>query len=365
MFIRINQTHPYRGQFMSATLVSTRKALASGIALALGCAVVASTQAAVIIPTKGGFSGYVNAGVGALSVKSNMLASIVNGKVEVGDKQVNNLSDDPNNSNGGAIPALNFELSYTFADSRTQVFVGNLLENYVQFDMSTLAGVRQDIGSAGLIGASLQTTSVDTQVWSDPYLTNAKRDDTDRTSKGYRVFWQQFMSSGLEVRYTATEVDIDKERSGESLALSTAQRHLLDRNGDVDRFDMLYEFSSQDKRHMVTPGLAYIDRGLDGNAMANDGGNVSLNYIYKYDDNWRYVVNAAYGTFDYKEANPIYAFKDSVDEYGVSGTVFYTEPFGWKDWSFNATAGWYEEDHDIDFYDTQVGVVVFGMLRKF
>ena len=63
--------------------------------------------------------------------------------------------------------------------------------------------------------------------------------------------------------------------------------------------------------------------------------------------------------------HPIYATKDSSNEYGVSGTVFYSEPFGWKDWSFNATGGWYEEDHDIDFYDASVGVVVFGMFRKF
>lgn len=339
--------------------------MASGIALALGMAFAASTQAAVIIPTEGGFSGYVNLGAGAVAVKSNMLASILSGKVDVGEKQIDNLSDDPNSSEGGAIPALNFELSYTFEKSRTQLFFGNLLENYVQFDMSTLAGIRQDIGNAGLIGASIQKTSIDTQVWSDPYLTDAKRDDTDRSSKGFRVFWQQFMSSGLEVRYTATETDIDKEQSGDSLALSTAQRKLLDRNGDVDRFDLLYEFSSTDKHHIVTPGLAYIDRDLDGNAMANDGGTASVNYIYKHDDRWRYVFNASYGDYDYKEANPIYATKDSVNEYGVSATVFYTEPFGLKNWSFNTTAGWYEEDHDIDFYDTTVGVVVFGMFRKF
>ena len=350
---------------MSKKLVSTPTAMASGLALALGCMLAASTQAAVIIPDKGGFSGYVNVGAGGVTVKSNMLASILNGNVNVGNKTINNLSNDPSSSEGGAIPALNFELSYTFEQSRTQLFIGNLLEDYVQFDMSTLAGVRQDVGTAGLIGASLQTTSVDTQVWSDPYLTDAKRDDTDRTGQGFRVFWQQFMSTGLEFRYTATETDIDKERSGESLALSDAQRKLLDRNGDVSRFDLFYEFSFEDKRHVVTPGLSYVDNGLDGDAMANDGGVLSVNYLYKHNDRWRYVFNASFSDYDFNQANPIYATKDSSNEYGVSGTVFYSEPFGWKDWSFNATGGWYEEDHDIDFYDASVGVVVFGMFRKF
>ncbi len=64
--------------------------------------------------------------------------------------------------------------------------------------------------------------------------------------------------------------------------------------------------------------------------MANDGGVASLNYIYQYNDHWRYVVNASYGDFDYKESNPIYGKEDSANSYGISGTVFYNEPFGWK-----------------------------------
>lgn len=350
---------------MTKSIVLSQKTMAAAMALALGCAFAASSQAAVIIPTKGGFSGYVNVGAGALSVKSNMLASIINGKVDVGNKTVDNLSDDPNSSEGGAIPAMNFELSYTFAGSRTQLYLGNLLEDYVSMEMNTLAGIRQEVGNAGLIGASVNNTILDTQVWSDPYRTGAKRTDTDRTSKGFSVFWQQFMSSGLELKYSQNEVDVDKERSGESLALSTAERQLLDRNGDIDKFDLSYEFASTDKTHVVTPSLTYVDRDLDGNAMANDGGSASVNYIYKYSDSWRYVLNATYGKFDFKEANPIYAEKDSMTNYGLSGTAFYTGPFGWKDWTFNATAGWYEQDHDLDFYDTSVGVVVFGMLRKF
>jgi hypothetical protein len=350
---------------MRTRLLSTRNAMASGIALALGCAFVTATQAAVIIPEKSGFSGYVNLGAGGVSVKSNMMASIINGKVDVGDKTIKNLADSPNSSEGGAIPALNFELSYTFGSTRTQLYLGNLLENYLSMEMNTLAGIRQDIGNAGNIGAAFTTTSVDTQVWSDPYLTDAKRKDTDRTAQGFNVYWQQIMRSGLELKYSLNDIDIDKERSGESLALSTAQRKLLDRNGDVYRYTMSYEFASDDKRHIVTPAIAYVDRDLDGEAMANDGGVVSLNYIYQYNNHWSYVVNASYGDFDYKESNPIYGKEDSANSYGISGTVFYKEPFGWKDWSFNATAGYYEEDNDIDFYDTEVGVVVFAMLRRF
>lgn len=347
-------------------LVSSPKLLSTGIAaLALGFGLAASTQAAVILPEKGGFSGHVNIGAGGIAVKSNMMASIMSGKVDTSDKRVDNLTKSPNNSEGGAIPALNFELSYTFEGSGTQLHIGNLLEDFLRFDSSTVAGIRQDIGSAGLVGASYRTTTIDTQVWSDPYLTGSNRNDTDRTIKGFRVFWQQIMSSGLEIRYTGTEFDIDKERSGESLALSPSQRKLLDRNGDVDNFGLLYEFSSDDRTHIVTPAVNYIDRDLDGDAMANDGGRASVNYIYQHSKRWRWIFNATYHDMDMQKANPIYDKKDSYNVYGGTATVFYTEPFGLKDWAFNATAGYFDEDHDLDFYDNSAGIFTLGMFRKF
>jgi len=351
---------------MITRLVSTPKILSSTLtALALGMGLATATQAAVIIPDKSGFSGFVNLGVGGISVESNMLATIVAGKVDVGNKTVDNLSDSPQSSEGGAIPALNFELSYTFASTRTQLHIGNLLENYLSMEMNTLAGIRQDIGVAGNVGAAVTNTSIDTEVWQDPYLTDAKRKETDRTSQGFNVYWQQFMSSGLEIKYSYTEIDVDKERSGQSLALTPTQRKLLDRNGDVDRFQLSYEFVSDNEHHIVTPSLTYVDRDFDGQAMANDGGTAALNYIYAHDKRWRYVFNASYGDFDYKETNPIYGVKDSSNSYGVSGTVFYSKPFGLEHWAFNATVGYYEEDNDIDFYDTEVGVIMFAMFRKF
>jgi hypothetical protein len=345
--------------------ISTPKILSGTAALALGCAFIASTaQAAVIIPTKGGFSGYFNLGVGGVEVESNMLSSIAGGNIDIGDKIVDNLNDSPD-SNSKAIPTINFELSYTFESTRTQLHIGNLMEDFLRFDTSTVAGVRQDIGNAGLIGASVQASSLASQVWRDPYQTGTKRKDTDRTSTGGRLYWQQIMGSGLEIRLTASDVDIDKERSGNSLNLSKAQRKLLDRNGDVIKANMYYEFISDDDRHTVTPGLGYIDRDLDGEAMASDGGNASLNYIYKYNDSWRWVFNASYADLDGKKSNPIYGETDSATSYGISATFFYSEPFGWKKWAFNGTAGYFDEDHDIDFYDTSVGIVSIGMFRKF
>lgn len=351
---------------MSRKTVSTGATRSRNIAaLAAGCMLAATTQAAVIIPTKGGFSGYVNVGAGAVEVETNMISTIANGNIDVGGETIKNLNNSPG-SESAAIPSINFELSYTFEKSRTQLHIGNLMEDFLSFDMNTTAGVRQDIGTAGLIGASVQTTSLATDVWQDPYETNTKRKDTERTSKGGRLYWQQIMSSGLELRYTVSEIDVDKERSGNSLDyLTPGERKSLKRDGDIYRYDAMYEFKADGNRHLITPGLTYTDQDRDGDAMSFDSIGINVNYIYQYSEKWRYVFNAGYADLSYDETNPIYGKKDGADSYSGSATVFYSAPFGLKKWALNGTVGWFQEDHDIDFYDSSVGLFSIGMFRKF
>lgn len=351
---------------MSRKTVSTGATRSRNIAaLAAGCMLAATTQAAVIIPTKGGFSGYLNLGAGGIDVETNMISTIAQGNIDVGGKTIKDLNNSPG-SESAAIPQVSFELSYTFAKSRTQVHIGNLMEDFLTFNMNTTAGVRQDIGEAGLIGASLQATSLVTDVWQDPYETNTKRKDTERDNKGARIFWQQIMSSGLELRYTVSEIDVDKERSGNSLDyLTQGERKSLQRDGDVYRYDAMYEFKADGNRHIITPGLTYTEHDRDGKAMSYDAMGINVNYIYQHSEKWRYVLNASYADLSYDDTNPIYGEEDGGERYGGSATVFYSAPFGLKKWALNGTVGWFEEDHDIDFYDSYVGLVSVGMFRKF
>ncbi|MCP5194669.1 MAG: DUF2860 family protein [Pseudomonadales bacterium] len=114
----------------------------------------------------------------------------------------------------------------------------------------------------------MQTTNIDTLVW--VFLTDAKRNDTDRPPQASACTGSSSQAADWECA-SASEIDIDKDAAA-SLALSKAQRHLLDRNGDVDHFDLFYEFASADKAPRGHPGLSYVDQDLDGNAMASDSG---------------------------------------------------------------------------------------------
>ena len=146
------------------------------------------------------------------------------------------------------MPLINGEVTYTFAASRTQLYFGNQLEDFIQFDFSTLLGVRHELGDKSLIAASYVFSSVPTEVWEDPYLTNQRRSKTDRDSNGLRLEWDKIAGTGLGIQYTYRNIELDDEMSGQSLRLSASEMDLLDREG---KFIML-NFSINSTWVMVT-----------------------------------------------------------------------------------------------------------------
>lgn len=330
--------------------------------LVFSTVVVPSVYAIEPIPKESGVSGFINLGAGVTTVESNMLAKF--GSVDIGNETVDSLTQSPDSETTG-IPVLALEVAYTFGSTRTQVFLGNQLEDYVRFDFSARAGIRQEIGNAGVIGASFLQTPLPTEVWEDPFVTGTKRLKTDRTSDGYRLIWDNIYGTELELRYSSREVDIDKERSGEALGLPASDQALLDRNGDSHRFTAQYTFKRDGMKHLITPAIAFFEQDSDGDAVAFDGLAFSVNYIYTMDNHWRFITNASYADIDFDEANPIYGKEADGDRYGVTFTAFYAQPFGWKGWWANAGAAWFTEDSDINFYDSSVGLISAGMLYRF
>ncbi|WP_036798238.1 DUF2860 domain-containing protein [Photobacterium marinum] len=313
------------------------------------------------IPKENGFGGFVNVGIGGTTVESNNLAKF--GSVDLSNDTINSVNDKPD-SESSAIPVIAAELAYTFADTRTQIFLGNQLEDYIRFDFSTLAGIRQEIGSAGILGASLLYTPLATEVWEDPFLTGSPRTKTDRSADGYRLIWSKVYGTGLELRYSYRDVDIDNERSGASVALSDAERTLLNRNGDNHRVTAEYTFDWDKPKHRLVPAISYNDHDSDGRAMAYESLSLGFNYIY-FVNRWRLVSNLYIADLSFDEANPVYGQKADSTQLGASFTAFYSKPFGWEGWFANGSISWFEDDSDINFYDASAGLFSVGLLYRF
>jgi hypothetical protein len=338
--------------------------------LLLGCLVmllfIGQAYAIEPIPEESGFSGFLSIGGGYSRVKSNMIAGNTFG--DVGHRSVDSLTDSPDSSSSGSFQ-FNYDLRYTFASTRTQIFLGTALEDALRYDFATQLGVSQELPGKNLVAASFLFSSIPTEVWKDPYVLYYKRSKTDRTSNGFRVAWDRIFGSELQLQYSYRNIDIDDEYSGFFLGLDPYQRSLLDRNGDVQRAEVLYRFFFDGKKQVIIPAVTYFDYNLDGDAMSNDGFDFQLSYGY-HGERFSVVVNGYMGYADYDKRNPIYGKTESDDHYGAGLIAFYHKPFGWEVPLFKKTSLYFktdylESDSNIDFYDTEIFSAGAGLFFRF
>jgi hypothetical protein len=316
------------------------------------------------IPQVSGFSGFIRPGVGYMSYKTNMVASFLG--FDLSDDTTDSLFDSPDDEST-AIFLMPFSLEYTFASTRTQLFFGTDLTDLIRFDYSQQLGVKQEIGSLGLLQGGFLFTGIPAEVWKDPYVVNQKRDETDRDSMGARLVWDRILGSQLQLQYTYRDIDIDSEQSGESLGLSASERQLLERSGDRHVAEALYRFNLAEK-HWLAPAIIYAIDDLDGDAMANDTVDLQLTYTYMGDP-ITFTANAFIGWVDYDKRNPIYDKTQEDDRYGVGASVFYKNPWGWSlfgsnPMNFYVEAAYVDVDANIDFYDQQAIFSTIGVFFK-
>jgi hypothetical protein len=312
------------------------------------------------IPQSSGFSGYIQPGAGYLSIKSNTVAKVLS--FDLSDKSINNLNDEPD-SESGAIFTVPYKLAYTFAGTRTELFLGTELGDLLAFDTAQQLGIKQAVGSLGVFQAGF-LYSDRVKVWRDPYVTGSNRDATGRKNMGGQVVWDKVFGSNLELEYSLRKVDITNEASGNFLGLTGADRDRLDRNGTVHRASAGYGFKFGN-RHSLTPQVQFFYEDLDGEAMANTGVDLQLTYVYAGDP-ISLVLNGYAGEADFDKSNPIYGKTRDDDRYGVSASVYYKNPWGWRflgsePMQFFVTGAYVAVDSNIDFYDQEAVLGLAGV----
>ncbi len=327
--------------------------------LALTLLISASAHAVSPIPDRDGFGGFLSLGLGAASVESNFLAEAIG--QDLGDKNISSLGSP--DSESIALPLVAFELSYVF-DGKTQLFVGNLLEDYLRFDFSTRFGVRQDLGSAGLGSVSLLASPSAVKVWENPYATGVDRDSTDRTASGIRLSWDKIMGTDLEIRVSTREIDIDDEESGTGLGLTAAEIASLDRNGDQNTLNVSYLFGDS-KTSKFLVGVSSTEADLDGDAMSYDSTSFELTWLYTPDKALKVVTNLVVGSRDYDAVHPVFGEKADIDFRAFTVTGFFPGLWGFKDWVPNALLVVGRDDSDVSFFDSEVTIVGFSFINRF
>jgi len=301
-------------------------------------------------------------------MESNTLASV--GGTDVSDERIGSVYSSPDSKSYGKInPA--FELSYTFADSRTQIFGGTEMEDFLTQDGAFGIGIRQGFGTIGNLRASLLASAA-REVYKDPYVVNVDRSKTDVTSGGMRLGWENIMQTDFDLTLTKRNIDIDKELSGTTATangglatpLNASQINDLDRNGDKTAVELSYRLAI-DADNLIIPSVTAVDYNLDGEAVSMSGGQMGLSYMYTGLQSWEFIANGLVGSMSSDEYNPIYGKKQDLDSYGASLAATYKEPFGLKDWKARGAFVYGKQNSNIDFYDTSLNSLTLGMMYSF
>ena len=315
------------------------------------------SQAEIInIPKESGFSGSVMAGVSGVDYKSNMF------KGPNDDNKHHAGLDNSPDSHHSMIPAYGVDLRYTFASTKTQVFFGNLIQDAIRFDFTQQLGVRQQIADYGIISIAYTFPLLPTKTWEDPYARGG-RDETKINSGGGRVSWDHVWGSSFNMSYTGRRFDLQDERSGESLVLSSSEKALLNRNGNTHEVSLSYDWDFS-PNHLFQPQVIYTKADLDGRAMSYNKTALQLSYGYN-SAYWSIISNMFGGKLNYDETNPIYGKKADANEWGLNGTFLWHHLGSVKGLNGFISAAYSKSDSDINFYNSNVKSLTAGVLYHF
>jgi hypothetical protein len=324
-------------------------------------AVTAPLAAQGDVPKTSGFGGFVLFGAGYFDARSNLIATGPPLVANISDARIESIFASPTSGTSLALP-LSGEVNYTFSGTRTQLFVGNQLEDILNLDVLFGLGVRQELPDKSILAASAIITPLKLEVWSDPYIEGEDRHATDVNYPGFRIRWGRILGTGLELTFTDRFRSLDEE-SGTWLVdqgrLDPAETSLLDRNGNALELRARYRLRSG--RHRFEPTVLYTRDNLHGAAMANRGGSLGLTYLY-ISPSIVIDVNVGYGWSRADAPHPVYDTRIETDLIGGAVSAFVPiKPFGSSGWSVWGSTEFKNKNANVDFFNSRLSAVMVGL----
>lgn len=292
---------------------------------------------------------------------------------EIISKNINSINNNPK-SGTSTQPTFNFNVKYTFAEAKAEVYIGTLLEDVLTFDSTAILGIRKDFTNVGILSAGLLSSVMPTRTWSDPYATNGYRQVKDMSSKGMFLKWEGVMESNFNVELRSRKFKIDGgDKSGlGSPYIGELTNYLnpyqlnntLNREGDLLQLITAYRFNL-DQKNLFKVALRLSDYDLDGSAMKYKRVGLKLDYAY-IGRKWDFITVLGLYKDLYDNNNPLYNKKADANNLGLAFTALYKNPFDIsKDLSLTTSIGFYDSNSDIDFYDSRITMLNLGILYKF
>lgn len=310
------------------------------------------------MPRESGFSGYIEPFLVYTSSNSQLNTVSGNRRTDSLDKSGDRV--------GRLRPFPLGLISYTFADIRTQLYLGILPENVAEGQILFEAGVRHDLTDGTILRASvLPISPLDQETWEDPFVVDQDRDKTGVASWGLKFIADNIMGSGLNLRTGMIRRKVNNERSGEFLfsqpgsLLTTADLEDLERDSYDYRLTAQYAMRLTPRVRLL-PIVRYVRSAAEGNANSYHGlaPQLSLQYFT------RQLQAALNVTFDrewYDDEHPV--FDKARDDYslGLFAIVGYRNPFGWKGFRIDWIGGASKQNSNIEFFESSSFLTGLGL----
>lgn len=321
-------------------------------------------QAPISIPTTSGWGGFflLSPFTGGFNARTNTIANGPPFFQYAGYKNIESIFASPA-SKLAIGPAFATELNYTFAKSKTQLFLGNRMEDLLRLDVPFGLGVRQELKDSSILAFSILFTPIFLNYWQDPFVENEDRKLSRVNFPGVRLIWDRIFKTGLELSTTYRQFQVREENSGQWLVdrgeLDPTLQHLLVREGSVFRLQALYRLKIN--RHRFEPSVRYVDENFDGKAMATKGYVLRLNYIYPT-PKVIFEVSLNFGNRKAQAVNPIYNQTLDADRYGAAIAAVMPIKLGnSKRWSIVVAGEYMNENANINFFDSKLNSVLLGL----
>jgi len=319
--------------------------------------VASFADAQVRKPTEQGWSGDAMIGVASITVEGHSRT--------LDDYNPSLTSfDDPTKSESMFMPGAVANVNYTFSDINHQLFAGVSRSKVVDGQFSPEFGYRYWRGDEEYLSLALIPISLAGGAWADPYVLGAPRDETDRSVAAIHATWEHILGSNFKFEMGLGSVSIDDELSGMGLGLSSADRSLLNREGDLNYVSAGYSFNPW-VFLKVEPNLYSYSK--DGGGLASDFESTGLEIDVQtgFSQNQFVLMSFEYEQRKSDGINPVFNDRSDSNYYSVFAAYLHKGAFGMKKGILGIMATHSNRNDDIDFFDQKGTVIATGVVWQF
>jgi len=310
------------------------------------------------LPRESGFSGYLELMGAYISTNSQLNTDSKNKQTDSLDKSGERV--------GKVRPFPLGLLSYTFADIRSQLYIGILPENVAEGQILFETGIRHDLtDGTSLRAAVIPISPIAQETWEDPFVVGQDRDRTDISSWGFRLAADNIAGSGFNLRGGLVRHQINNERSGDFLFSQPGSTLTSDDLDKLDRDSYLYRLTAQyaiavAPRVRLLPTLRYIRGAAEGDANSFNALAPQLSLQY-FGPQLQVSLNASIKGEWYDDTHPV--FDKTREDYHLSlfAILGYKDPFGWENFRIDWFNGAFKQNSNINFYESTGFLTALGL----